>query len=64
MNVDETNSYLVTGDADGVIKVWDITEYCVTGNVLCKDPPRKYMSRHLVDIDNDYIMIFFIFLFF
>lgn len=29
MTVDETNSYLVTGDADGVIKVWDISEYCI-----------------------------------
>ena len=43
MNTEETNSYLVTGDADGLIKVWDINDYCVTGNVLRKDPPRKYI---------------------
>lgn len=42
MNTEETNSFLVTGDADGLIKVWDITDYCVSGSVLCKDPPRKY----------------------
>ena len=49
MTVDDTNSYLVTGDADGVIKVWDITEYCV-GSIADDDcPPRKYSScRNLV----------------
>ena len=42
MTVDETNSYLVTGDADGVIKVWDISEYCL-GHMADNDsPPRKY----------------------
>ena len=42
MTVDDTNSYLVTGDADGVIKVWDIAEYCV-GNMVNNDtPPRKF----------------------
>ncbi|KAK2571481.1 WD repeat-containing protein 49 [Acropora cervicornis] len=40
MTVDDTNSYLVTGDADGVVKVWDITEYCV-GTLVDNDvaPP-------------------------
>ena len=45
MTVDDTNSYLVTGDADGVVKVWDITEYCV-GTVVDNDvPPRKYQNE-------------------
>ena len=41
MEVDDTNSYLVTGDADGVVKVWDIMEYCLrlAGNQSA--PPRK-----------------------
>ena len=44
--VDDTNSYLVTGDADGVIKVWDIAEYCV-GNMVNNDtPPRKFAVNY------------------
>ena len=47
MTVDDTNSYLVTGDADGVIKVWDIAEYCV-GNMVNNDdtPPRKFAVNY------------------
>ena len=45
MTVDDTNSYLVTGDADGVVKVWDITEYCV-GTLVDNDAaPRKYQNQ-------------------
>ena len=46
MTVDDTNSYLVTGDADGVIKVWDIAEYCI-GNMDNNDtPPRKFAVNY------------------
>lgn len=41
MTVDETNSYLVTGDADGVIKVWDISEYCIASVTDNESTPRK-----------------------
>jgi len=41
MTVDETNSYLVTGDAEGVIKVWDISEYCAACSADDDCPPRK-----------------------
>ena len=41
MTVDDTNSYLVTGDADGVIKVWDISEYCLACTTDDNSPPRK-----------------------
>lgn len=41
MTVDETNSYLVTGDAEGVIKVWDISEYCAACTADDDSPPRK-----------------------
>lgn len=39
MTVDETNTYLVTGDADGVIKVWDISEYCIASVIENDNPP-------------------------
>ncbi|XP_056421069.1 WD repeat-containing protein 49 isoform X2 [Hyla sarda] len=29
MTIDTTNNYLITGDLDGWIKVWDIQEYCI-----------------------------------
>lgn len=29
MAIDKKNRYMATGDVDGVIKVWDILEYCV-----------------------------------
>lgn len=41
MTVDDTNSYLVTGDAEGVIKVWDISEYCAASTEDDGSPPRK-----------------------
>ncbi|XP_068715125.1 cilia- and flagella-associated protein 337-like [Montipora foliosa] len=44
MTVDDTNSYLVTGDADGVIKVWDITEYCV-GSIADNDCPPPLVKQ-------------------
>ncbi|XP_075426736.1 cilia- and flagella-associated protein 337 isoform X1 [Ascaphus truei] len=40
MTVDKTNQYIITGDLDGWLKVWDIQEYCIdyseTRNI---DPP-------------------------
>ena len=36
----ETNSVLVTGDADGYIKVWNIHDYCVDSSPqLNTNPP-------------------------
>ena len=50
MTVDETNSYLVTGDADGVIKVWDIAEYCVACTTDNDSPPRESFSYLVFEV--------------
>ena len=42
MSVDEKNSFLVTGDANGIIKVWDISEYCHRSMADSDIPPCKY----------------------
>ncbi|EDO44327.1 predicted protein [Nematostella vectensis] len=54
MAVDGTNSYLVTGDADGLIKVWDISEYCVEepDNTITQPPPLLKQFQPHTDIIN------------
>jgi len=32
MAVDEAERWLATGDVNGVVKVWDISDYCVVDN--------------------------------
>ena len=41
MAVDDRNQVLVTGDADGFVKVWDITEFSRRRNPENQTPPRK-----------------------
>ncbi|MBN3299728.1 WDR49 protein, partial [Amia calva] len=40
MTVDKTGQYLITGDIDGWVKVWDIQEYCLhcTDSVINQPP--------------------------
>ena len=43
MASDKNNQYLVTGDVDGVIKVWEILEYATHSvSEPITTPPRKY----------------------
>lgn len=43
MATDKKNRYMATGDVDGVIKVWDISEYCVqAADDVITTAPRKY----------------------
>lgn len=40
MNVDPTNEYLATGDAEGIVKIWNIKDYCMTeGEYEVQEPP-------------------------
>ena len=42
----ETNSVLVTGDADGYIKVWNIHDYCVDSSPeLNTNPPGQFTTH-------------------
>ena len=42
MAVDNDNHHLVTADVDGVVKVWDITEYALTlQDTPVSSPPGK-----------------------
>ena len=45
MTTDTDNHYLVTGDVDGLIKAWDISEYCIreTDDVVTASP-RKMLG--------------------
>lgn len=43
MTTDKKNQYLVTADVDGVIKVWDILEYCTSPTEdYITEAPRMY----------------------
>jgi len=42
MGTDKNNHYLVTGDVDGTLKVWDIIEYAIAAtDTLITAPPRE-----------------------
>ena len=52
MATDKKNRYMATGDVDGVIKVWDITEYCVTaGDDVINTSPRKSQAVVQTSLD-------------
>ncbi|XP_021372288.1 WD repeat-containing protein 49-like isoform X4 [Mizuhopecten yessoensis] len=55
MATDKLNQWLVTGDADGLIKVWEITEYCMhsqTDVILKSSPPMKCQYQAHTDMIN------------
>jgi hypothetical protein len=43
MAIDEYSRYLATGDGDGFVKVWNISEYCVSTSV--DEPPLTKQPR-------------------
>ncbi|XP_062597738.1 WD repeat-containing protein 49-like [Saccostrea cucullata] len=54
MATDKKNRYMATGDVDGLIKVWDITEYCVQAadDVITTSPPQKCQFQAHADMIN------------
>nr|CAJ83782.1 novel protein similar to WD repeat domain 49 (WDR49) [Xenopus tropicalis] len=45
MTVDKTNQYIITGDLDGWLKVWDIQDYCIDySEKKTTDPPQLVKS--------------------
>ena len=43
MAVEGTSQWLVTGDVDGLIKMWNISEYCIkAADDIITDTPRMY----------------------
>ena len=53
MASDKDNHYLVTGDVDGLVKSWDISEYCVKGQEdLVTKPPREYNTTQIHVLEN------------
>lgn len=32
MEVDESEQYLATGDVNGIVKIWNISDYCLNVN--------------------------------
>jgi len=36
MEIDDSERYLATGDVNGVVKIWNISDYCM--NIELKDP--------------------------
>ena len=45
MGVDASCHWLVTGDVDGLVKVWDISEYCLHSvEKTTVTPPRESLS--------------------
>lgn len=51
MATDKNNQYLVTGDVDGLLKVWEIIEYAThTVDTTVTEPPRMLLCLHLTQI--------------
>lgn len=46
MATDKKSHFLVTGDVDGLIKVWNIMEYCIHAvEDIITEPPREYLRQ-------------------
>ena len=50
MAVDDQNGYLVTGDSDGVMKIWDIQDYYKTTlEIKGQNSPRMFnLADHVL----------------
>lgn len=41
MGIDPSNHYLATGDMDGLVKIWNISNYCTSRQGYTTESPRK-----------------------
>lgn len=48
MEIDESERYLATGDVNGVVKIWNISEYCI--NIEQKDVLVTSERKKLVNL--------------
>lgn len=46
MEIDESEKYLATGDVNGIIKIWNIADYCL-GSISSKDIITDDRNYHL-----------------
>ena len=54
MAIDEDSNWLATGDVDGLVKVWDISLYCLYDSAdIITDAPR--MSQQHTDVQILYV---------
>lgn len=51
MAVDDRNDYLVTGDSDGVMKVWDIQDYYKTTLEI-----KKHISPRMFELADSVLL--------
>ncbi|XP_013414484.2 WD repeat-containing protein 49-like [Lingula anatina] len=58
MATDQHNQYLVTGDVDGNMKVWNISEYCIrqADDVVTNQPPMTASWQPHVDVITSLVM--------
>lgn len=44
MEIDESDKYLATGDLNGLVKIWDISEFCISQSDSVAGAERKMSS--------------------
>ncbi len=56
MATDKESHWLITGDTDGAVKVWDISEHCLRmGDEIITKAPRKFTDSPLQTMNNKYL---------
>ena len=49
MAVDKDSRFLATGDVDGMVKTWDISEHCLKAqDDIVNTMPRKFLIQYYI----------------